>query len=96
MVFAELIEFVSDIVDHPHAKKTDIIILDFSKAFDKVPHNRLLYKPENYGIRGHNLKWVKAFLQNRQQCVVVDGGKSDFVALLSDVTQGSSALSGIH
>ena len=43
-----VIEFVSDIVDNSRAKQTDIIRLDFSKAFDKVPHNRLLYKLVNY------------------------------------------------
>ena len=84
-----LSEFVSDIVDNSHAKLTDINILDFSKAFDKVPHNRCIYKLENYGIRGYTLKWIKAFLENRQQCVVVDGETSDFVALLSGVPQGS-------
>ena len=86
---SQLIEFVSDIVDNSHVKQTGIIILDFSKAFDKVPHNRLLYKLENYGIRGDTLKWIKAFLENRQQCVVVNGEKSDFVAVLSGVPQGS-------
>ena len=50
---SQLIEFVSDIVDNANAKQTDIIILDFSK--DKVPHNRLLYKLENYRITGADL-----------------------------------------
>ena len=45
-----VIEFVSDIVDNSRAKQTDIIRLDFSKAFDKVPHNRLDYKLVNYSI----------------------------------------------
>ena len=49
-------KFASDIVDDSHAKQKDIIIWDFSKASDKVPHNRLLYKLENYGIRGDTLK----------------------------------------
>ena len=60
---SQLIEFVSDKVENSHAKQTDITILDFSKAFDKVPQNRLLYKRENYGIRGDTLKWIKAFLK---------------------------------
>ena len=60
-----------------------------TNAFDKVPHNRHLYKLENYGIRGYTLKWIKAFLENQQQCVVVDGERSDFVALLSGVPHGS-------
>ena len=52
-----VIEFVSDIVDNSCAKQTDIIRLEFSKAFDKVPDNRLLYKLENYGIRSDTLNY---------------------------------------
>ena len=62
---SQLIKFVSDIVDNSQAKQTDITILHFSKAFDKVPHNRLLYERENYGIKGDTLKWIKAFLENK-------------------------------
>ena len=50
------------IVDNPRAKH----IMDLSKAFDKVPRNRLLYKLENNVVRGAVLKWVKAFLEDRQ------------------------------
>ena len=66
------------------------MILDCSKAFDKVPHNRILYKLENYGIGGDTLKWIKAFLENRQQWVVVDSERPNFVAVLSGVPQGSA------
>ena len=52
-----VIEFVSDIVDSSCAKQTDIIRLEFSKASDKVPHNRHLYKLEDYGIRSNTLKY---------------------------------------
>ena len=52
-----VIEFVSDIVDSSCAKQTDIIRLEFSKASDKVPHNRHLYKLEDYGIRSDTLKY---------------------------------------
>ena len=89
---SQLIEFVSDIdiVNISRTKQTDVIILDFSKTF-AVPHNRLLYKLENYdqSIRGDTLKWIKAFLENRQQSVVVDGQRCDFVAVLSCVPRGS-------
>ena len=47
----------------------DAIYLDFSKAFDKVPHRRLLMKLENYGITGKVLKWIQSFLINRRQRV---------------------------
>jgi hypothetical protein len=53
--------------------QTDLIILDFSKAFDKVPHKKLLWKLNNYGIRGNIWKWVLAFLSNRMQQVALDG-----------------------
>ena len=42
---------------HGH-KQTDVIIMDFTKAFDKVPHRRLLYKLDYYGIRGSTHKWI--------------------------------------
>jgi hypothetical protein len=48
------------------------VLLDFSKAFDKVPHERLLYKMEYYGIRGHMNSWIRDFLENRQQQVVLE------------------------
>ena len=53
-------------------KQTDIIILDFSKAFDKVPHSRLCMKLDYYGIRSSTLHWIKYFLSGRTQQVVLD------------------------
>jgi hypothetical protein len=47
--------------------QTNLIILDFSKAFDKVPHNKLLMKMENYGIRGNTWRWVRSFLSDRNR-----------------------------
>ena len=70
----QLLEFVTDLINIPrNIKQTDVIVMDFSKAFDKVPHNRLLLKLKYYGIRNNTLGWLKNFLNNRQQCVVVDG-----------------------
>jgi hypothetical protein len=49
--------------------QTDMIVLDFAKAFDKVSHPRLLHKLEHYGIHGNNKNWIKSFLNNRTQAV---------------------------
>ena len=70
-------------------KQTDLIIMDFAKAFDKVPHRRLLHKLEYYGIRGSTHKWINLWLSGRTQQVVLDGQASDPVPLLSDVRKGS-------
>ena len=69
--------------------QTDVIIMDFAKAFDKVPHRRLLYKLEYYGIRGSTHKWTSSWLSQRSQKVVLDGQASDPVLVLSGVPQGS-------
>ena len=50
-------------------KQTDLILLDFSKAFDKVAHDKLLLKLHHYGIRGDTLKWIEDFLENLKQAV---------------------------
>ena len=55
----------------------DVIYLDFAKAFDKVPHQRLLAKLHGYGIQGKTHEWIRDFLSNRQQRVVVNGVYSD-------------------
>ena len=54
-----------------------MILLDFSKAFDSVPHLRLLSKLEFYGIQGRPAAWVKASLTNRTQVVSVNGSHSN-------------------
>ena len=55
---------------------TDIVYLDFSKAFDSVPHKRLIYKLKLAGIRGKVLRWVECFLSNRRQRVILRNGCS--------------------
>ena len=63
--------------------------MDLAEAFDKVPHRRLLYKLEYYGIRGSTHKWISSWLSERSQKVVLDGQASDPVWVLSGVPQGS-------
>ena len=70
-------------------QQTDLILLDFSKVFDKVSHEKLLFKFQQYGIRGGVLHWIKAFLSNRFQTVVLENEKSSQVAVTSGVPQGS-------
>jgi len=54
-------------------KQIDAILLDFSKAFDKVRHNRLLLKLDHYGIRENALQWIHHFLTDRTQHVLLEG-----------------------
>ena len=70
-------------------KQTDLILLDFSKAFDKVAHEKILLKLHHYGIRGDTLKWIKNFLDNRKQAVVINGINSEKIQVSSGVPQGS-------
>ena len=70
-------------------KRTDLILLNFSKAFDEVAHEKLISKLHFYGIRGKTLSWVKDFLDSRSQAIVLNGVKSDKIAVYSGVPQGS-------
>ena len=69
-------------------KQVDAILPDFSKAFDKVPHQRVPLKLEHYGVFG-NLKWVGDFLTARTQEVVIDGTKSPPLPVPSGTPQGT-------
>ena len=91
----QLVQFYHDLVSNLDRavnsghKQTDVIVMDFAKAFDKVPHKRLLYKLDFYGIRGSTHKWIDSWLSERSQKVVLDGRASDPVPVLSGVPQGS-------
>ena len=68
---------------------THVIFLDFSKAFDTVPHKKLCLKLDLIGIRGKVLTWIESFLTNRQQRVLVDNHSSQWSSVSSGVPQGS-------
>ena len=67
----------------------DCIYLDFCKAFDSVPHAKLLQKLLDFGFNGELWAWFQAYLSSRRQCVCVEDTLSDFLPVLSGVPQGS-------
>ena len=73
--------------------QTDICVLDFSKAFDKVGHRRLVEKLRMYGIDGETNTWIENFLSNRSQSVLVEGACSSSIPVISGVLQGSISSS---
>ena len=86
----QLIDFTQEIAKHlDDGQQVDAVVMDFSKAFDKVAHNRLLWKLEEYGVERRTLCWIRHFLRDRSQCVVVDGKRSDPAPVTSGVPQGS-------
>jgi hypothetical protein len=83
----EIMDHWTDLLDE--GKNIDVIYLDFQKAFDTVPHMRLLKKMEAYGICGEVLAWVKGFLETRNQRVVLGKDVSDWKSVKSGVPQGN-------
>ena len=69
--------------------QVDMLVLDFSKAFDNVPHQRLMAKLNQHGITGNLLSWINSLLTNRTQCVVVDGSEYNPALVYSGVPQGT-------
>ena len=67
----------------------DVLYTDFSKAFDKVSHRKLIHKLKAYGVQGKMLGWVEAFLRRRKQCVVLGDVESSWEEVTSSVPQGS-------
>ena len=82
-----LTEDISYALDH--RKQVDVILLNFAKAFDTVPHQRLLTKLHFYGIQNDTYNWIKAWLSNRTQQILLDGITSSSVVVTSGVPQGT-------
>ena len=81
------LSFIYEAISHGH--QTDVVYLDFRKAFDMVQHSRLLTKLWKVGICGNLWKWFKSYLTNRKHCVRITNTLSDTLPVLSGVPQGS-------
>ncbi|CAM5136177.1 unnamed protein product [Eretmochelys imbricata] len=88
--FTNLLEFFDGINKHvDKGDSVNILYLDFQKAFDKVPHQRLLSKVSSHGIRGKVLSWTGSWLKDRKQRVELNGQFSEWREVNSGVPQGS-------
>ena len=86
----QLLEFLDELKTHMViGQQTDIVVMDFPKAFDNVNHSLLLHKFHHYGVRDTLNQWICSFLTNRKQAVVVDGAKSGYIPVRPGVPQGS-------
>ena len=83
----EFLEVITKLIDEGH--NIDVVFLDFSKVFDKVPHVRLMSKVRAHGITGNVAGWIEEWLRGRKQRVVLNGKASDWEDVLSGVPQGS-------
>ncbi|SCV66640.1 Reverse transcriptase (RNA-dependent DNA polymerase) [Anaplasma phagocytophilum] len=86
----QLFELVTDLHNSVHSSKpVDAIFIDFAKAFDRVPHKRLIHKLNKYNLSTSVVKWITNFLANRRQSVVIGQCLSSSLPVTSGVPQGS-------
>ena len=83
MLFEEITKWVDD------GSSVDVFYLDFQKAFDKVPRQRLLLKLKSHGIGNDVINWIEKWLTHKRQRVIVDGEISDWKSVLNGVPEGS-------
>ena len=85
-----MLNFMKEVTrEMDNGNSVDAIYLDFAKAFDKVPHKRLVRKLDAHGITGKILKWIDSWLSDRRQKVSVEGELSEWADVKGGVPQGS-------
>ena len=87
---SQLLELTHDLLNGLHdGKQTDLIVMDFTKAFDKVCHEKLLTTLHSYSVDPTTIHWIRGFLSNRSQSVVTEGAQSPPQPITSGVPQGT-------
>ena len=86
----QLVSLIQDLsLNFDNDIQTDLISMDFAKDFDTVPHCRLLYELQWYGIQGKVHSWIANFLSDRSQTVILGGAQSSSISVTSGVPQGT-------
>ena len=85
----QLLSFSEGMNKQTNLEQTDVMVMNFAKAFDNVNHSLIVKKLEHYGINGRVNYWIENFIAGRSRLVVVDGSKSKQTTVMSGVPQGS-------
>ena len=90
--FTSLLDFFAEVIDTydtDNNKAVDLVYLDFRKAFDKVPHERLMVKVDAHGIQGDAARWIRNWLAGLRQRVCINQSYSNWAPVTSGVPHGS-------